>query len=221
MSHKYRPEAIAAAMAALTDGASLDQAAEVVHELTGRRPSRGTVSTWAKNAGIDLAALARLRDPAAQTETARSVKAARTAAARDELGELLRDGISTAAAKLLAAKLARAAEAELVVEEAIARWRDALIVEHQAADFGPDAVKAARQATALARIDVMVAEASTPNAPELSLIVARAVRAYLQLTGEARADEEAGLGADALTVILSAPRPPRGPVNVVELTEET
>lgn len=220
MAAPYPEEARLAALSAITDdAASLDEAAAVVEGMTGRRPSRGTVSSWAKAAGIDVAAIARQRDPNLQTSDARTAKAARAAAERDELVELVRGPISLATAKLLASRLARAEEDDALVAEARKRWHDALLVEAQAADFGPDAVKAAKVASGRAKVDVLVAEGAIPDTNELALILNRSVRTLLALTGEAR-EVDAEEGADALTVVLSAPRPARGPITVVQLPQE-
>lgn len=220
MAAPYPEEARLAALSALTDdGASLDEAAAVVEALVGRRPSRGTVSAWAKAAGIDVGAIARQRDPELLTADARAAKAARAHAEREELIELVRGPISLSTAKLLASRLARAAEDDALVAEARKRWHDALLVEAQAADFGPDAVKAAKVASGRAKVDVLVAEGAIPDTNELALILNRSVRTLLSLTGEER-DVAAEEGADALTVVLSAPRPARGPITVVQLSEE-
>lgn len=220
MAAPYPDEARLAALSALTDnGVSLDAAAKVVEDLCGRRPSRGTVSAWAKAAGLDVAALARQRDPGLQTADARTAKAARAAKERDELIELVRGPISLATARLLAGRLERVAADEELVATARARWADALAVEAQAADFGPEAVKAAKVASGRAKVDVLVAEGAIPDTNELALILNRSVRTLLSLTGEAR-DVDNEEGADSLTVVLSAPRPPRGPVTVVQLSEE-
>lgn len=215
MSAGYPPEAKAAALAALAEGGTLDAAADAAAELAGRRPSRSTVRQWAKAEGLDLDAIRAARDPARQTDEARKARLAAIAAERERIVDLLRNGITLAGAELLAAKLARATEDERLVDVARAKWRDCLVVEAQAVDFGPDAVRTAKQASALAKVDVLVAEANTPDAGELSLIISRAVRDLLAITGEA--DTAAG---EDLTVVLTAPRPARGPITIVQLPAE-
>lgn len=177
---------------------------------------KGTVRDWLRAAGLTGADIAAARDRnRTMTEEATKVRLAEATRNRIELLGLYRRDISLAAAKLLARKLARAVDDEELVELARSRWRDALIVEAQATDFGPDAVREARGASMKAKVDVMVAEAAVPDANDLSMILNRSVRDLLAIEGyEAElADEDAD---GRLTVVFTAPRPDRH-LTVVQL----
>lgn len=201
----------AAAVEAVVNGATLEEAATPL----GASPS--TVRRWCIAQGIDVGDLAANRDPAAQTANGRAARIAELARNKAELSLLLRQEVGLPAVRLLAARLQRAADDEALITAAREKWRDCLVAEAMADQFGPDAVKEAKRASTKAKVDVMVAEATVPDATELSNIISRAVRDILTIEGELTMDAE---GAENMTVILSAPRPPRGPVNVVQLTEE-
>lgn len=192
-------------------GLSLEAAAELI----GCTPY--SVRRWAKLAGVDTGAVAANRDTTAeQTSAATAARLAKAAANRAELLDLIRGDITLTSAKLIARRLARAAADEELVELARQRWKDALLVEAQASDFGPEAVKDARVATARAKVDVMVAEASTPDVGDLSLILHRSVRDMLAIEGyEAERAEEDADGR--ITVVLTAPRPDRTPPVIIQL----
>lgn len=177
---------------------------------------KGTVRDWLRAAGLTGAEIAAARDRSkTQTEAATKARLAEATRNRIELLGLYRKDISLTAAKLLARKLARAEADEELVELARQRWKDALIVEAQAADLGPEAVKGARVASMKAKVDVMVAEAAVPDANDLSMILNRAVRDLLAVEGyeQELADEDAD---GRLTVVFTAPRPERH-LNVVQL----
>lgn len=216
MPGKYPAAARAAALKALLeDHASLADAAAIVADLTGHRPARATIATWARAAGLDLADLAQQRDPAKQTAAARAAKAAQDSANRLELVDLLRDGISLAAARLIADRLQRALADEEVVAAARQRWADAVALEAHASDHGPDELAQARQATRHAKADLLVAAAGALDTSDLSLMLNRSVRAYLAVVTN---DADAGSGEVAVT--FTAPRPSRQPLTVVHLTPE-
>jgi transposase-like protein len=182
--------------------------------------AKTTVRDWLIKAGVNPGELAANRDRgASQTEAATAARLAEAKTNREEFLVLLRKDITLPAARLLARKLARAADDEELVELARGRWRDALVVEAQATDFGPEAVKDARKAAMAAKVDVMVAEASVPDANDLSLILSRAARDLLAVEGyENELAEEDADGR--LTVVFTAPRPGRQATTVVQLTEE-
>lgn len=183
------------------DGLSLRDAADLV----GVSP--GTASRWAKAAGIDLGALARQKDPANATEAAREARAAARAADRAELIDLLGadGGITLRAARLLVGKLTAAEEDARLVALARQRWADALEAEALAEQFGQGAVQNARMATAKARVGVMVAEATVPDANDLSLILSRAARDLLALEGYAVANPDTGDGGKVTVLFTGAP----------------
>jgi transposase-like protein len=211
VGRRYSEAERAAAIEAVVNGATLEAVA------TPLGASSSTVRRWCIKAGIDVGALAAARDPARQTDAAREARLSKLAADKAALSELLRDGITLPAARLIAARLERAAADEALITTAREVWRDALIVEAQAADMGPDAVKGARAVAMRAKVDVMVAEAGVPDATELSLILRRAVTDLLHIEGDlVPADGE----EVDFTVVLTAPRPARQPNPVVQLDEK-
>lgn len=195
-------------------GLSLEEAAATIGA------SKWSVRSWVKATGVDPGDVARNRDTSkTQTEAATAARLAKSRAAREQLLTTLRERITLPAALLIAERLERAQADEALIVAARDRWRDALLVEAQAADFGPEAVKAAKQATGKAKIDVMIAEAGAPDVNELSMILNRSVRDLLAIEGfdhDLAEEDEDG----RLTVVITAPRPDRTPLRIVQLTDD-
>lgn len=163
--------------------------------------STSTLSRWAKADGIEPGGQ---DSPAAQkTAAARVAAAERHAVDRSELEDVLLRRITRVGAALIAGRLERALEAEQLVDDAVARWHDCMRTERQAADFGPDAVKDARQATAQASDDVAAAQRLAIGIRDLVGVTTRALNDYLALTG---VDAE-GRDTGELIVELLIPEP--------------
>jgi transposase len=183
--------------------------------------SVSTLRGWLAKAGVNPAEVARDRGRhEAQTEAATAARLAKHKQQRNELVDLLRESLTLRTASMIAAKLARAEEDEELVKVARDRWRDALAVEAQAADFGPAEQKAARKAAMAAKVDVLIAESAVPTLNELSMVLNRAVRDLLAIEGydHELAEEDAD---GRLTVVITSPRPDRGNVEVIQLGAPT
>lgn len=175
--------------------------------------SKSTVSRWAKAAGISPDQYG--GEGRKQTADATAARMAAVVKDRGELDELLRQGLALPAARVIAQRLQRVEADEELIEVARNRWKDAMAVEAQASDFGPDAVRQASQATAKAKVDVLVAEAGTISTRDLVGILTRSVHDHLALNGE-----DADVAPGEVSVVFTAPRPERRPLEVVQLPPE-
>lgn len=177
--------------------------------------SKSTVVRWARKAGITAEQYAQRTD-AKNTAEATRVRRETMLRERGELSDMLRNRLGLPAARVIAQRLERVESDEELIELARGRWKDAMAVETQAADFGPDAQLQARQATARAKVDVLVAEAGTISTRDLVGILTRAVHDHLALEGDAATEAQPG----EVAVVFTAPRPARGPITVVQLNPD-
>lgn len=172
-----------------------------------RVPASATLKAWCTAAGIDRSVRPQrgAAAGAATPEKALEARLARQAEERRDLSELILTKLSRNAADLLARRLARALEAEELVDLAAQRWADCLKLERMAVEeqMGREAVREAKAATAAASDDLAVAHRLAIGTRDLVGILTRSVVDHLALAGVDAEDRDTG----DLIVELLIPEP--------------
>lgn len=161
---------------------------------TGKGPSRSALVGWAKAEGIDLTNVAPGKDPKQRHATgpATEERLARLEVSRQRHSEMLLEELSRPAAALLKRRLEEAEEVEELIDLARGRYVDALKVQGQAEDFGPDAVKDAAKAARQARQELELAAGFRIHVRDLVGIITRGITDHLALEGIGRDEEDEG-----------------------------
>lgn len=168
----------------------------------GGLPSRTTIITWARRAGIDLVTV----DPAnvARTDDGRAARFARLERHRETLSDLLGSRILPSTADLIVDRLEEAKAVELRVKEARERLDEALLMQRAAADDDQASRQAARREVVLARLLLEAETDARIPFRDLIRLTAVGVKTHLELEGLAEPDDE---DTNPIIVELRIPRP--------------